>query len=61
MEERRKPDDRPVSYCTHEPGDGYNGYVEAAGRLKTSRERLATYAALRATEKGRKAIRGFQE
>ena len=54
----------PDRILWEEPGDDYEEYIEAAKRLEGEglvERGTSDYAALRATEKGRKAIRGFRE
>ncbi len=54
----------PDRVLWEEPGDDYEEYLEAAKRLEGEglvEKVTSQYATLRATEKGRKAIRGFRE
>jgi hypothetical protein len=53
----------PDRVLWEEPGDDYDEYMEAAKRLEGEglvESGTSDYATLRATEKGRKAIRGFR-
>ena len=54
----------PDRVLWEEPGEDYEEYIEAAKRLEDEGligRGTSDYATLRATEKGRKAIRGFRE
>ncbi len=54
----------PDRVLWEEPGDHYDEYIEAAKRLEGEgliERGTNDYATLRATEKGRRAIRGFRE
>ncbi len=60
VSERRSPRARPVQVPVHD----YDEYIQAAKRLEGEglvEKGSSDYATLRATEKGRKAIRGFRE
>jgi hypothetical protein len=53
----------PDRVLCEEPGDDYDEYIEAAKRLEGEgliERGTSGYALLRATEKGRKAIKGFR-
>jgi hypothetical protein len=53
----------PDRVLWEEPGHDYDEYIEAAKRLEGEglvESGTSDYATLRATEKGRKAIRGFR-
>jgi hypothetical protein len=54
----------PDHVLWEEPGDDYDEYIEAAKRLEGEglvEKGTSDYATLRATEKGKKAIKGFRE
>ena len=54
----------PDRVLWQEPGHDYDEYIEVAKRLESEglvETGTSDYALLRATEKGRKAIRGFRE
>ncbi len=54
----------PDRVLWEEPGDDYDEYIEAAKRLEGEglvEKGTSDYATRRATEKGRKVIRGFRE
>ncbi len=54
----------PDRVLWEEPGEDYEEYIEAAKRLEGEglvERGTSDYATLRATEKGRKALKGFRE
>ena len=54
----------PDRVLWEEPGDDYEEYIEAAKRLEGEglvESSTSDYATLRATEKGKKALKGFRE
>ena len=54
----------PDRVLWEEPDDDYEEYIEAAKRLEDEglvERGTSDYATLRATEKGRKALKGFRE
>ena len=54
----------PERVLWEEPGDDCDEYIEAAKRLEGEglvEKGTSDYATLKATEKGRKALRGFRE
>jgi hypothetical protein len=64
LEEEYPRGEVPDRVLWEEPGDNYEEYIEAAKRLEGEglvESTTSDYATLKATEKGRKALKGFRE